>query len=297
MRIANPDADGIGDIEVRGPSLFAGYRNDPAKTQEAFTPDGWFRTGDLGSIDSLGYLHITARKTETIVLADGKKLFPEEFERVYGTAPLIREVALLGQNGALVALVVPDLAAARDSGALRLEDAIREGLAVKARMLPSYARLTGFAVVHDALPRTRLGKIRRYLLLPLYEAAQRHEAPFASAELSPQDRTLLDRPDMSRVWRWLQRRFADKSLQLDMIPQIDLAIGLRPQGAGWQLRLHEKGGKHHVMPCHHSLAEALHAYIAAAGIAEDRKGWLFRTSPGHNATVLTEQPISRRHGP
>jgi len=53
---------------------------------------------------------------------------------------------------------------------------------------------------------------------------------------------------------------------------------LRPQGAGWQLRLHEKGGKHHTMPCHHALAEMLHAYIAAAGIAEDRKGWLFRTS-------------------
>ena len=54
---------------------------------------------------------------------------------------------------------------------------------------------------------------------------------------------------------------------------------LRPQGAGWRLRLHEKGGKQHAMPCHHALAEALHAYIAAAGIAEDRKGWLFRTSP------------------
>lgn len=68
---------------------------------------------------------------------------------------------------------------------------------------------------------------------------------------------------------------------------------LRPQGAGWQLQLHEKGGKHHVMPCHHSLAEALHAYIAAARIAEDRKGWLFRTSPRHNAAVLTEQPMDQ----
>jgi len=55
---------------------------------------------------------------------------------------------------------------------------------------------------------------------------------------------------------------------------------LRPQGAGWVLRLHEKGGKHHTMPCHHALAEALHAYIKAAGIAEDRRGWLFRTSAG-----------------
>ncbi len=68
---------------------------------------------------------------------------------------------------------------------------------------------------------------------------------------------------------------------------------LRPQGAGWRLRLHEKGGKHHTMPCHHSLAEALHAYIAAAGIAEDRKGWLFRTSRGHDATVLSEQPMNQ----
>lgn len=68
---------------------------------------------------------------------------------------------------------------------------------------------------------------------------------------------------------------------------------LRPKGAGWQIRLHEKGGKHHAMPCHHALAEALHAYIAAAGIAEDRKGYLFRTSPRHAADVLTEQPMSQ----
>ena len=68
---------------------------------------------------------------------------------------------------------------------------------------------------------------------------------------------------------------------------------LRPKGAGWQILLHEKGGKEHFMPCHHALAEALRAYIDAAGIAEDRKGWLFRTSPRHNATVLTEQPMAQ----
>jgi site-specific recombinase XerD len=67
--------------------------------------------------------------------------------------------------------------------------------------------------------------------------------------------------------------------------------GLRPKGAGWQVQLHEKGGKQHVMPCHHALAQALRVYIDAAGIADDRKGWLFRTSPGRNATVLTGQPM------
>jgi site-specific recombinase XerD len=68
---------------------------------------------------------------------------------------------------------------------------------------------------------------------------------------------------------------------------------LHPKGSAWRLRLHEKGGKHHEMPCHHALAEALHAYIAAAGIAQDRKGWLFRTSRGHNAMSLSEHPMSQ----
>src|ERR1700745_1245542 len=62
---------------------------------------------------------------------------------------------------------------------------------------------------------------------------------------------------------------------------------LRPRNAGRTIRLHEKGGKHHAMPCHHALAEALHAYINAAGITEDRKGWLVRTSSGHKSNTLS----------
>src|SRR6185437_1970011 len=68
---------------------------------------------------------------------------------------------------------------------------------------------------------------------------------------------------------------------------------LRPRGAGWTVRLHEKGGKQHSMPCHHALAEALRAYIDAAGIAEDRKGWLFRTARGHNGRALSDKPMSQ----
>lgn len=229
IRLANPDADGVGEIEARGPSLFAGYRNDAAKTQEAFSADGWFRTGDLGSIDNKGYLHIVARKTETIVLADGKKLFPEEFETAYSTAPLVREIGLLGVNGALVGLVVPDLAAARDAGALRLGDALRESLAAKAQSLPSYARLSGFAIAHEALPRTQLGKIRRHLLPALYQAARRHEAGPGAPELSAEDRALLARPSAAAIWRWLQRRFPDRSVRLDTILQLDLGI----DSLGW----------------------------------------------------------------
>jgi integrase/recombinase XerD len=68
---------------------------------------------------------------------------------------------------------------------------------------------------------------------------------------------------------------------------------LRSRGAGWTIRLHAKGGKQHSMPCHHALAEALRAYIDAAGIVEDRKGWLFRTIRGHNGSISSDKPMSQ----
>ena len=83
--------------------------------------------------------------------------------------------------------------------------------------------------------------------------------------------------------------------------RIGAALGMkvedvRPQGTGWVLRLHEKGGKHHVMPAHHALAEALHAYTEAAGIGEDRKGWLFRTSSGRSGAMLSTAPMRQTDG-
>jgi site-specific recombinase XerD len=68
---------------------------------------------------------------------------------------------------------------------------------------------------------------------------------------------------------------------------------LQSKGSGWLIRLHEKGGKQHMMPCHHALAEALHAYIAAAGVAADKKAFLFRTSRGHGGTALADQPMTQ----
>jgi integrase len=68
---------------------------------------------------------------------------------------------------------------------------------------------------------------------------------------------------------------------------------LRARGAGRELRQREKGGKQHLIPCHHELAEELHAYIKAARIGEDRKGWLFRTAKGWKVATLSDQPMSQ----
>jgi integrase len=68
---------------------------------------------------------------------------------------------------------------------------------------------------------------------------------------------------------------------------------LQSKGSGWLIRLHEKGGKQHMMPCHHALAEPLHAYIAAAGIAADKKGFLFRAARGRTGTELSNRPMTQ----
>jgi integrase len=70
-------------------------------------------------------------------------------------------------------------------------------------------------------------------------------------------------------------------------------MGSISRWSGWTVKLHEKGGNQHAMPCHHALAEALRTYIDAAGIAEDRRGWLFRMARGHNGTTLSDKPMSQ----
>jgi len=224
IRIDQPDAEGIGEIQLRGTSVFAGYRNNPDANALAFTEDGWFRTGDLGLLDAEGYLYITGRAKEMIVLGGGKNVFPEELEKLYATSPYVTEIALLERSGDLVGLIVPDLAAVKESGYRRIEDALRVSLAELSRPLPGFQRLSGFAIARAPLPRTRLGKYRRFLLPELYEAAQAGTPPRATAELSPEDRVLLTNPLAEQLLQLFKERYPGKPVGLDASPQLDLGI-------------------------------------------------------------------------
>ena len=158
-----------GEIVARGASIFRGYAGNDVATQSAFTADGWFRTGDLGWIDRAGYLHVVGRSKELIALADGKKVFPEEIEKIYATSPLIREVAILEHRGRLAALVVPN------------EAATERGAAAEVRFFAKRSRTSGATASVPApyglrsrafsLPRTQLGKLKRHLLADLYAKA------------------------------------------------------------------------------------------------------------------------------
>jgi len=212
-----------GEIQARGPSVFKGYRNNPEADATAFTADGWFRTGDLGRVDDDGYVFVTGRMKEMIVLGGGKNVFPEEVEKVYAN-PLFKEIAVLERNGALVALVMPDEAAIVAGGNARIDDAVRVTLAERGAQLAQFQRVSGFAITRNPLPRTRLGKYRRFELGPLYERAKAGDQRPTAAEPTAEDRALLETSPAREVWAWLQARYPQHKLYLDLSPQLDLGI-------------------------------------------------------------------------
>ncbi len=224
IRINAPDSGGIGNIELRGPSITAGYVNNPEANRASFTPDGWFRTGDIGFVDRAGFLHITGRAKEILVLASGKKIDPEGLERIYGAAPQVREIAVLEERGALVALVAPDPARIREMGTTSLREGIRVALAEAARDLPPHLHLAGFALTDQPLPRTRLGKYRRFLLPPLYRQALAGGPRRAARPPGPDDLALLNDPTASAVWALLRERYPDQALDLDATFGLDLNL-------------------------------------------------------------------------
>lgn len=224
IRIAAPDPAGIGEIELRGASVTAGYLANPDANRSGFSSDGWFRSGDLGYLDRDGFLFVTGRTKEILVLGGGKKVDPEHLERIYGAVPQIRDIAVLEQQGALVALVRPDPVKLREMGATNLRDGVRIVLGVVAQRLPSYQRLSGFALTNQALPRTRLGKYRRFLLPELYGRALSGHGASAAPAPNTDDAALLGEPTAHAVWGLLQERYPAGATHLDVNLGLDLNL-------------------------------------------------------------------------
>lgn len=221
-----PEGSDSGEVQVRGPNVFGGYLNLPDKTAEAFTADGWFRTGDLGRLDEDGRLSLAGRATEMIVTEGGENVQPENVEDAYLEHPALREIGIFEKDDRLVALVVPQpkaLRTAGDAGKL-VGDALRE----RAKKLPSYLRVTDFAVTRESLPRTRLGKLRRHELPPRFDKAKRGDErparPAELSEMSSDDRTLLQHPHAKAVWDYLTERYARQPLTPDSALGLDLGV-------------------------------------------------------------------------
>jgi len=224
VRVGEPDEQGIGELQAKGPSIFEGYRNNPEANETAFTADGWFRTGDLGSIDEDGFVFIHGRVKEMIVLGGGKNVFPEEIEKVYAQNPLIEEIAVTEQSGNLVGLVRPNMAQVSAGSSGQVEPTIRAALGEAGQRLAPYQRLSGFVLIREPLPRTRLGKYQRFLLPDIYDRTKRGLAPRKAEALSAEDEALLARPPLGELYALLQERYPDKGVHPDASPQLDLGI-------------------------------------------------------------------------
>jgi long-chain acyl-CoA synthetase len=188
MRIA-PD----GEVQFRGPTLFKGYWDEPGKTAEAFTDDGWYRTADIGHVDDGGRLVLSGRIKDMIVLPNGFNIYPEDIEnalRIAGirdsvvleTAPGRIEAILLDPRNAPLAAAMGGAAASDDDVHATLDAAVRAAN----KTLGANQHIAGWRLWHEAdFPRTHTLKVKRNLVRDWAAAdapARRREAAAVGGE-------------------------------------------------------------------------------------------------------------------
>ena len=150
--------DAIGTLEIKGPNVFAGYWQAPEKTAQEFTPDGWFKTGDLGRIDGNGYEHIVGRMKD-LVISGGYNVYPKEVESELDALPGVLESAVFGVphpdfgEGVTAAVVLQKGAQLTEGEIL---DAVRSRLA--------RYKLPKRILLMSELPRNTMGKVQKNVL-------------------------------------------------------------------------------------------------------------------------------------
>ena len=159
-----------GEIVAKGPSIMKGYYNRPEETAEVIK-DGWLYTGDLGYLDKEGFLYITGRKKEIIVLPNGKNINPVEIEaKLGGFSGAIKEAGVFMHNDMLHAVILPDYTFLTENNVKDINQYFRESIISPFNAeMSSYKRIMQFTLVKSELPRTRLSKLQRFKLAALLE--------------------------------------------------------------------------------------------------------------------------------
>lgn len=175
VRIEDPNAEGIGEIVVKGPNVMLGYYKNPLATAEVLT-DGWYRTGDLGRMDKNGFLTICGRLKNLIVTPNGKNVYPEEVENELLKSPFIAEVMVYGHRVGpaaedVHAIIYPDQEALDDYSRSRngapmtvadVEALIKREVLNACSGLADYKRVKKFTLREDEFPKTTTRKIKRF---------------------------------------------------------------------------------------------------------------------------------------
>ena len=215
--------------------VFSGYYQNPEATKDAFTEDGWFKSGDLGKFDENGDLFIVGRSKDVIVLPNGKNIHPEDLEVHYAKTPMVEEICILGVKdessnlaGAekLIAVAVPDFAYLKQNNIANSREAIRHELDDFGRALPEYQRVRDYVIRAEPLPRTATRKIKRFELQK--EIAENGFDSKASPDKKPRDFTEEDEAMLeSNIGKALIKAIKQNTKETEKIhPEMSLEIDL-----------------------------------------------------------------------
>ena len=171
-KIDNPDENGVGEICVKGPMVMLGYYKDPEATRATFDPDGWFHTGDLGSVDKDGHYYIRGRCKSVIVTHNGKNVYPEELESLLLREAAVKECIVTGAedergNTIVFARIFPDLTAigaAHGNRAItekEISKAVSDAVKAINSQVVSYKAIRRFEIVDKEFEKTTTSKIKR----------------------------------------------------------------------------------------------------------------------------------------
>ena len=177
IKINEPDENGVGEVLARGQNVMLGYFNNEEATN-AVLQDRWLKTGDLGKIDDDGNLYIVGRAKDVIIDSNGKNIYPDELEEIYGKTPLIKELSIVGlpenDGGEKIAcLVVPDyefdIALVRAEVNKKIEAHFRE----VSSTLPFFKRVKVWHLTNFELPRTATRKVKRLEVVEILEQIEK----------------------------------------------------------------------------------------------------------------------------
>jgi long-chain acyl-CoA synthetase len=222
-----------GEILIRAPIVMKGYWNRPDATADVLK-DGWLYTGDLGYLDADGNLFITGRKKEVIILANGKNVYPEEIEAHYLQSPFIKEICVMGMEGAagtekLYAVIVPNFEVLRQRKVVNAKEVIRfdvEGLSAK---LASTKRISGYEIWQEDLPRTTTRKIKRFEVEKRVRAGKHDvsgsELP-ASRPLTAEETSWLEQANVQPALKIIREYATTNPESIRPTDNLELDLGL-----------------------------------------------------------------------
>lgn len=159
----------VGEIRVKGENVMCGYYKNTEATDEVLDKDGWLHTGDLGVMDSDGFIYIRGRSKNMILTASGQNIYPEEIESKLNSMPYIQESLVIENNGAIIAMVYPDLEAVdadiKNKGNLEqwLMQRMDENKEYVNGQLPSYSVLSRIVLHPEPFEKTPTQKVKRFL--------------------------------------------------------------------------------------------------------------------------------------